>query len=143
VVREETKAGSKFNHKNLAALQTTGHKLIMWTGNAEQAVPEQQYLGYSENLQKAFGSSFHRFFVIPGLHHCSGGEGAPTDHVMKLLEAAEDWVEKGKAPDSVQLSNEYRTFRVCAYPQRSMFKGGLDNPEKLAVRDARNWRCER
>ena len=35
-----------------------------------------------------------------------------------------------------------RTYLICPYPQRSVFKGGVANAAGLAVNDARNWSCK-
>ena len=71
------------------------------------------------------------------------------------------WVETGKAPDHIVASNiprapaqgglpgsaaapgkATRTYLICPWPKRSVFSGGLANPQKLDVNNARNWRCE-
>ena len=97
-----------------------GCKLILWFSTAEEAVPPQQILGYTDRASRTFGTdirdTFLRTFVVPGMHHCSRGEGAPTDTVPRMLEAAQPWVEDGSAPDDVTLSNETRTFLLCPYP---------------------------
>lgn len=163
---------TKFDHKKLAGLQQQGHKLILWVGAAEEAVSPKQILGYTDRASATYGAereNFLRTFVVPGLHHCSTGEGAPTDTPDKMLKAAERWVELGEAPKDVILSNTAadtgtgipqsmrpglavdapagaaaapRTYRICPYPQRSVFVGGVDNAQKLDVRDAKNWRCQ-
>jgi feruloyl esterase len=38
---------------------------------------------------------FFRLFVIPGMKHCSGGDGA---FAVDYLNYLEDWVEHGRAP---------------------------------------------
>lgn len=35
-------------------------------------------------------------FLIPGVHHCSGGPGLTEFDALTLLE---NWVEKGQPPD--------------------------------------------
>lgn len=137
---------TKFDHKKLAGVRDAGAKLILWVGSGEEAVSEQQILGYTERASETYGAqreTFQRTFVVPGMHHCGRGDNAPTDTVMKMLEAAQVWVEQGKAPDDVVLSSSAtgRTYRLCPYPKRSVFKGGVDNPGKLDVNDAKNWSC--
>ena len=42
--------------------------------------------------------SFFRLFMVPGMIHCSGGEGAyGIDH----LAALDAWVDKGRAPEKL------------------------------------------
>ena len=138
--------GTKFDHTRLAKLKQAGHKLILWVGAAEEAVSPQQIVGYTEKASVTFGAgtreTFLRTFIVPGMHHCSRGDGAPTDTVPRMLEVAQAWVEDGRAPDAVTLSNDTRTFRLCPYPQRSVFEGGVENPNALDVNDAKNWRCQ-
>lgn len=154
---------TKFDHHKLAKLRDSGAKMIMWVGGAEEAVSPWQVLGYTDRAQITYGpekSSFFRTFVVPGLHHCFRGDNAPTDAVDKFLKAAQRWVEDGQAPDEIVLTNELfdmpargtypavkakpatRSYLLCPYPQRSVFKGGPDNANGLDVADAKNWRCE-
>lgn len=165
---QESKGRHPFDPARLSALSASGGKLILWSGMAEQAVPPGNILSYTDKLGSAVGDdarkSFVRTFMVPGLHHCFGGEDAPTDTPDKMLEAAVAWVEDGIAPDAVILSNPVRaattgerqglamggqvekaatrTYRICSYPERARFRGGLSNPERLDVNNAENWVCE-
>ena len=63
--------------------------------------------------------------MVPGMGHCSGGPG--TDHFDKMV-AITDWVEHGKAPDSIIASHltdgqVTRTRPLCPYPQVAKYKG--------------------
>ena len=51
---------------------------------------------------KANGGSNIRFFVVPGMYHCSNGPGADT---FDPLTALEQWVEKGVAPQTMIATN--------------------------------------
>jgi feruloyl esterase len=42
--------------------------------------------------------AFERLYLLPGVYHCSGGEG-PS--LVDLLTPMIDWVEKGVAPDAI------------------------------------------
>ncbi len=46
-----------------------------------------------------------------------------------------------RAAGELQATPE-RTFLLCPWPQQSVFKGGLDNPDGLDVKDAANWQCK-
>jgi hypothetical protein len=149
--------GSLPDHRRLGGLLQNGHKLIVWEGVAEEAVPPDMMIGYTDRASRTFGpqrASFLRNFMVPGLHHCRSGDGAPTDMTDAFLKAAERWVEDGKAPDSVTLTDRAllqnapapdsaptRTYLICSYPARARFAGGVSNPQKLDVNDAKNWRC--
>ena len=165
---QQSKGRHAFDPARLSALKQSGGKLILWTGMAEQAVPPGNIVTYTEALDDLHGAgereSFVRTFLVPGLHHCFGGDCAPTDTPDKMLEAAAAWVEDGQAPDAVILSNPVRaavagerqglamggevteaatrTYKICSFPQRARFVGGLDNPEDLDVSNAENWVCE-
>ena len=78
---------------------------------------------------------------MPGMHHCSGG---PGPNQFDMVTALEQWVEQGKAPDSViatKYVNDNRsqgvvmTRPICAYPQVAKWTGtGSTN-------DAANFAC--
>ena len=56
-------------------------------------------------VKKAGGQNeadaFARLYLIPGMHHCSGGAGTSS---FDMLDVLEQWVEKGIAPASVPAS---------------------------------------
>ena len=64
-------------------------------------------------------------FLIPGMGHCSGGAGTDTFDGMGALE---QWVEHGKAPNSIPASKVangqvVRTRPLCPYPQVARYSG--------------------
>jgi feruloyl esterase len=79
-----------------------------------------------------------RLFMVPGMGHCGGGEGPNT---FDALTALEQWVEQGKAPDSMLASHSTngvvdRTRPLCPYPQTARFKGSG------SIDDAANFACK-
>ncbi len=82
-----------------------------------------------------------RYFPVAGLGHCSGGPG-PTDVEGPLLDALAEWVEQGKAPETVVAPRQSadkgveRTFRLCAEPMRVALKVAGADPGV-----AENWVC--
>jgi feruloyl esterase len=63
--------------------------------------------------------------MVPGMAHCGGGIG--TDR-FDALTALIDWVEKGKAPDSLRAARvvnkqEVRSRPLCAYPKVARYSG--------------------
>jgi feruloyl esterase len=164
---ELTKASGRtfFDPEHLQGLKAANAKMIMWSGAADQAVPPMNLVNYTNDVAKDFGAAgrgFFRSFLAPGMFHCVGGENQPTDVPDQVLDAAVNWVERGKAPEQIVTTNAprdfsgangtppgsaptgkpTRTYLLCAYPKRSVFKGGVDNPKKLDVSDAKNWHCE-
>jgi feruloyl esterase len=160
--------GFDLNAKNLGPIQKTHTKVVMYLGAADSAIPPQDMVSYVDDARRLYGAqhtaTFLRFFIAPGMFHCAGGEGAPTDVLDKMIEAAQTWAEEGKAPDYVIASNPQRaepgpktaagsattqvvgkasrTYLLCSYPRRAKFKGGLQNPSHLDVNDAANWSCQ-
>jgi feruloyl esterase len=78
----------------------------------------------------------HRLFMVPGMAHCSGGDGADR---FDMLAALEGWVEQGSAPDAIPARRERdgrvdRTRTLCAYPAVPRYQAG--NPD-----EATSYRC--
>jgi feruloyl esterase len=96
---------------------------------------------------------FYRLFMVPGMGHCSGGEGpsdfgqnasanASADPESDTLSALERWVEQGKAPEHFVASRVDAKTRVvsmtrpvCAYPKKPIWNGVGD------TNDARSFYC--
>jgi hypothetical protein len=84
-----------------------------------------------EKIQEA-----SRVYLVPGMGHCTGGPA--TLDTFDLLGAVVDWVENGKAPDSVTATGADfpgRSRPLCAYPKHAQYKGQGD-PE-----DAASFEC--
>ena len=61
-------------------------------------------IDYYETMAWTMGGSaptrdFARLFMIPGMDHCSGGDGA---YAVNYMAAITDWVENGKAPEALR-----------------------------------------
>jgi len=85
-------------------------------------------------LDQVMNSS--RFYFVPGMQHCEGGSA--TLDKFDLLSAVVDWVENGKAPDSVIATGKAfpgRSRPLCAYTKYAYYKGQGD-PENAA-----NFEC--
>jgi hypothetical protein len=82
-------------------------------------------------------TEFFRLFMVPGMAHCAGGVGPDRNDAVT---AVIDWVEKGKAPDSLLASKVtggqvVRTRPLCPYPQVARYKG------QGSVDEASNFSC--
>lgn len=83
-----------------------GGKIIMTQGLNDVAVAP----GFARNLFERVGAAissevrdgFMRFFEMPGVNHVSGGPGADTYDALSLLV---DWVEKGRAPETIEAAH--------------------------------------
>ena len=86
---------------NLRKFKEAGGKLIVDQGWADQSVPAEKTIDYYEMVTRTMGSlaatkDFFRLFLVPGMKHCSGGDGAFAIDYLNYMEA---WVERGQAPD--------------------------------------------
>jgi len=87
---------------NLQPFYAAGGKLIIWHGWADPSISPLNSLAYHQALAQTMGAitreKFERLYMLPGVYHCSTGEGpSQVDFLSPML----DWVELGKAPDSV------------------------------------------
>jgi hypothetical protein len=116
---------------DLSAFARSGGKLLSWHGQSDQLVPTQGTVDYRKKVERRFGGSqrvddFYRLFLLPGVAHCGGGPGAqPTDALGALV----DWVEKGKAPETLATSATRADGTVvrrdvCTYPHVTRYTGG-------------------
>lgn len=107
-----------------------GGKLLLYQGWSDPRVPALQTIDYYESVVDAVGGSTKasnsiRLFVAPGMDHCSGGDGP---NAFDKIDALNDWVEHGKAPDQLIASHLTagkvdRTRPLCPYPKVAKYKG--------------------
>ena len=118
-----------------------GGKLIHYHGWTDQQVMPRNSINYYNSVARAVGgiakaADSYRLFMAPGMNHCGGGDGPNT---FDALAALEQWVERGKAPDSIIASHSTdgkvdRTRPLCPYPQVAKYKGAgsTDNAANFA-----------
>jgi hypothetical protein len=125
---------------DLSRFRKSGGKLIMTYGWADQILQPMMGVTYYEGVVAKNGrntSDFARLFMMPGVAHCGNGVG-PDRH--DAVTAVIDWVEKGKAPDTLLASKVtngavVRTRPLCPYPQVARYKG------QGSIDDAANFSC--
>lgn len=87
---------------DLARFAAAGHKLILWHGWSDPHISPLNTIAYHEALRSQLGdkavAGFERLYLLPGVAHCSGGEG-PSQ--LDLLSPMLGWVEHGEAPDAI------------------------------------------
>ena len=86
---------------DLRRLKAAGGKLLIYQGWNDQAVVPQRTIDFYETVERTMGGrgptqSFVRLFMVPGMKHCSGGDGAFAIDYVKYMEG---WVEHGQAPE--------------------------------------------
>ena len=125
---------------DLSKFRSRGGKLLMTYGWADQVLQPLMGVDYYEQAVARNGArttDFFRLFMVPGMTHCSGGNGTDRfDPVTALI----DWVEKGKAPDSLRatrvIGNQVvRSRPLCPYPQTARYSG------TGSIDDAANFSC--
>ena len=113
---------------DLGRFRQRGGKMITYFGWADAAINPLPMVDYYEGLEEAMGTAphdFYRLYMVPGMFHCDGGVGADdVDFMTPLIE----WVEAGKAPESV-VGRHARDGRVrfsrpqCPYPLEARYGG--------------------
>jgi hypothetical protein len=115
------------NSPDLRRFKARGGKLLSFTGWNDAVEGVLRTVDYYETAERILGGrastqDFFRLFVIPGMEHCSGGDGPFAVDYLSYLEA---WVEKGKAPEKL----------VGSHVKLEDLK--LDNPNDLDERARR------
>jgi feruloyl esterase len=138
------------NNPDLSAFKAKGAKMIMYTGAQDPAVVYPGAINYYERVVQAQGGdlagtqSFFRYYLVPGMGHCSGLDGGdgptefgqpysayvPSDPKGDILVQMTDWVEKQKAPEEIigtryTASGQIAMQRpICVYPKVPSYQGG-------------------
>ena len=115
------------NESRLGAFTSRGGKLLMYQGWAEPGIPPGHIVNYYAKVkaQTAGAASAVRLFMVPGMGHCGGGDGAST---FDMVAALDKWVETGTAPEQIPASRVRggkvdRTRPLCAYPRYARYSG--------------------
>jgi hypothetical protein len=125
---------------DLTKFKKHGGKLIITYGWADSILQPMMGVNYYEQAVAKNGPNtpeFFRLFMIPGMAHCGGGIGPDRNDSMTAMI---DWVEKGKAPDSIVASRVVnnqvvRTRPLCPYPQVARYSGSG------SIDEAANFAC--
>ena len=115
------------NDPRLGAFAGRGGKLLMYQGWAEPGIPPGHIVNYYGKVkaQTAGAENAVRLFMVPGMGHCGGGDGAST---FDMVAALDRWVETGAAPERIPASRVRngavdRTRPLCAYPRYARYSG--------------------
>lgn len=134
--------GKKADAKDpdLSKFKKDGGKLMMTYGWADPILQPLMGVQYFEQAVAKNGpatTDFFRLFMVPGMSHCAGGIGPDRYDAMTAII---NWVEQGKAPDSMVASRVVnnqvvRSRPLCPYPQVARYSG------QGSIDDAANFSC--
>ncbi|KAI1420259.1 tannase and feruloyl esterase [Xylaria sp. FL1777] len=126
------------NNPDLSAYRARGGKILTWHGLADELISPLATLDYWQRVVDLAGGEdktdeFYRVFLAPGLGHCGNGPGPqfPTDNLAPLVE----WVENGKAPETILFSGNGQSRNICKFPKELEYRGNGN------VSDAASWKC--
>lgn len=142
------------NNPDLRKFAGAGGKLILYQGWADQSDIPADAIDYYETTERTMGGravtqNFFRLFMVPGMNHCTGGNGAFAIDYLSYMEA---WVERGEAPDvmiGAHLTSRNRadwskfpsdpaqvsfTRPVYPYPIRAIYQGTGDPNDAASFR---------
>ena len=128
---------------NLKPFFSHNGKLLIYHGWADQLIAPENSIHYYNNVTKELGGASKvtdsmRLFMVPGMNHCTGGDGPNSFDAVTLME---QWVEQGKAPEKMIASHSTkgvvdRTRPLCPYPQVAKYNGSGSTNE------AANFSCK-
>jgi hypothetical protein len=116
-----------------------GAKILMWHGGTDQLIPWRQSVHYYREAAERYDGfknmqRWFRFFLAPGVNHCGGGAGPQP---QALFDTMVNWVETGKAPDSILSQNATLGARpMCPYPQTAIYNGAPADAKLVT-----SWHC--
>ena len=121
---------------DLRRFKAAGGKLIVYQGANDVVEMPTAIVDYYETVQKVMGGlestqEFFRLFVIPGMNHCGGGDGASSIDYLSYLET---WVEHNQRPDRMIGSHNNpkgeTTFTRPTYPYPKFAKYAAGDPNE-------------
>lgn len=129
----------------LKAFFARGGKLLLSHGWTDGLIPANNALrfhgGLLPTLSQSQQASQYRLFMVPGMDHCGGGEGASS---FDTLGTIDEWATTGKAPNMIVATRaasggaggppgapaaparEAISRPLCPYPQYARYNGSGD-----------------
>lgn len=128
-----------------------GGRLITYHGTVDGLISYRNTVNYYESVVDKLGEekikNNVKFYLIPGMSHCAGGEGA---FQIDWLTALENWDKTGQAPGALHAAHPAVTMGppgappqpgkaftrpACPYPEIAKYKGAGNDA------DAANFEC--
>jgi feruloyl esterase len=129
VAAEQAAAAITADNPDLSAFFARGGRLIQVHGLTDPLIAPRDSIDYYTRVRAKVGepvaNGSMRLYLVPGMNHCQGGEGADTINMQPVIEA---WVERAQAPATVIASQvvngqTQKTHPLCPYPQEAVFTG--------------------
>jgi feruloyl esterase len=129
------------NSPNYDGFKAHGAKALVYVGLSDSLINPAGVNRWYQNLVTHNGGleatqKFARFFNVPGMGHCRGGDALDTfDPVTAII----NWVEKKQPPEFLLASGQKfpgRSRPICAYPKAALYSGSgsVDNPANFSCR---------
>jgi feruloyl esterase len=124
------------DNPTLPAFRNGTRKMLIYHGQADPVFSLDDTIRWYEKLNtnvQGKADTFARLFAIPGETHCGGG---PALEKFDALTALMDWVEQGKAPETITASinpanreipsdwSPQRTRPLCPWPKFAKYSSG-------------------
>lgn len=131
------------DNSDLRPARDSGAKILSYHGTADQLITPAGSVNYYTRAAAVAGGNaelnqFNRLFLVPGMGHCSGvgavsGAAGPAADANRVplpapdqwFNALVDWVEKGRAPETMVLGSADASVSmpVCPYPKKAAYRG--------------------
>ena len=121
---------------DLSAFRKRGGKILMNHGLTDATISAYSTDKYLDAVYANDASARNdvRYFVVPGMGHCGGGNGPQRVEWLTILDK---WATGGAAPEEINASFAAGGARkLCAYPKKQVFKGTGDgrSPDQFECR---------
>lgn len=128
----------------MSSFADSGGKQILYHGAADPWFSVNETKRYYREMADFNGGidavkDWSRFFQVPGMGHCQGGEA--TLDSFDMLSAIVDWVENDRAPARVTATGASMpgiSRPLCAYPAYASYtgRGDIDAAANFSCREA-------
>jgi hypothetical protein len=112
---------------DLSAFRKKGGKILINHGLTDATISAYSTSKYLDAVYAHDASARNdvRYFVVPGLGHCGGGNGPARADWLTILDK---WATGGPAPEEIEVgfAQGGGARKVCAYPKKQVYKGTGD-----------------
>jgi feruloyl esterase len=125
---------------DMSAFTRRGGKLLMYHGWSDPGIPPGYLVRYYGEVQAktANAADAVKLFMVPGMGHCGGGDGAST---FDMVAALDRWIMTKQPPSAIPAARVRdgqpgRTRPLCPYPQFAVYdgKGNVEEAASFACR---------